>query len=90
VQARFRSEDVHIRGESRTYVRVPEEGGEIRFGFCPRCGATVHYEIDDVEGHIAIPVGAFADPGFPAPWVSVYEERMHPWVVLPENVEHVP
>lgn len=38
---------------------------------------------------LAIPVGAFADPDFPPPTVSVYEERMHPWVTLPADVEHI-
>jgi hypothetical protein len=37
---------------------------------------------------IAIPVGAFADPSFPAPSRSIYESRRHPWVGLPEAIEH--
>jgi len=32
-----------------------------------------------------IPVGAFADPGFPAPAVSVYESRLHRWVLPPHD-----
>lgn len=31
--------------------------------------------------HVMIAVGAFADPSFPAPGVSVYEERQHPWAL---------
>jgi hypothetical protein len=31
---------------------------------------------------VRIPVGAFADPGFPTPQVSIYEEHRHPWVGL--------
>ena len=38
---------------------------------------------------VIVPIGAFADPTFPAPRISVWEERMHPWVGLPEDVEHV-
>jgi hypothetical protein len=38
---------------------------------------------------VAIPVGAFADPTFPAPTVSVYEERMHSWVHLPAGIERM-
>jgi hypothetical protein len=38
---------------------------------------------------IGIPVGAFADSNFPAPIFSVYEERMHAWVSLPEGIEHM-
>jgi hypothetical protein len=33
--------------------------------------------------------GAFADPHFPAPTFSVYEERMHGWVRLPEGRQHM-
>jgi hypothetical protein len=49
----------------------------------------VHYAIDGIEGAIAIPIGAFAEPEFPAPTFSVYEERKHSWVTLPENIEHM-
>jgi len=88
-QARFHRSDVEIRGESSTYVREGDDGGEIRFAFCPHCGATVHYQIEGMEECIGIPVGAFADPGFPSPSFSVYEARMHPWVLLPAVVEHM-
>jgi len=37
---------------------------------------------------VAVPVGAFADPGFPPPRRCVYEERRHSWVQLPPDVEH--
>ena len=37
----------------------------------------------------AVPVGAFADPNFPAPRVSVWEDRMHLWVGLPDGIEHI-
>jgi hypothetical protein len=32
---------------------------------------------------VSVAVGAFADPHFPAPRVSVYDCRRHPWVQLP-------
>ena len=46
--------------------------------------------MEALEAWVAIPVGAFADPGFPVPTVSVYEERMHGWVVPPPDAEHWP
>jgi len=42
------------------------------------------------ESGYSIIVGAFADPAFSAPAVSVYEERMHRWVVPPAGAEHFP
>ena len=34
-------------------------------------------------------VGAFADPHVPAPRVSVWESRMHPWAGLPTGIEQI-
>lgn len=82
VQARWKREDVQIAGESREYVRVSDDGDERRFHFCPSCGATVFYVIPDEPDLIAIPVGAFAEPAFPPPMRSYYEDRRHPWVEL--------
>ena len=89
-QARFRAEKVQIEGEHREYVRIADHGEARTFSFCPECGATVFYTIESQPGLIAVPVGAFADPTFPEPRVSVWESRMHPWVGLPEAIEHDP
>lgn len=59
------------------------------FNFCPTGGATVYYTIEGAEGCIGIPVGAFAEPAFPGPTFSVYEERMHSWVQMPKDIEHM-
>ena len=32
---------------------------------------------------------SFAEPGFPPPTFSVYEERVHSWVVRPQGMEHM-
>jgi hypothetical protein len=89
-QARFPRENVSISGVSTEYVRVGDEGTRARFHFCPTCGSTVYYEPEAFEAFLVIPVGAFADPSFPAPLVSVYESRMHQWVVPPPDAEHFP
>ena len=89
-QARFPRENVDLEGRSSTYVRVGDAGGTCTFHFCPICGATVHYSLAGREEHIAIPLGAFADPDFPRPAFSVYEVRKHAWVGLPEDMEHHP
>lgn len=87
-QAQFPADTVTIEGESREYMRTGDSGGTARFHFCPVCGSTVFYKMDWAPDVIAIPVGAFADPDFPQPQVSVYEERRHSWVGLPEDMEH--
>ena len=86
-QARFPREAVDIEGDGKVFVRVGDEGEKSRFTFCPECGSAVFYAVEGNEREVAIPVGAFAGAPFPAPTVSVYEERRHPWVALSDNVE---
>lgn len=88
-QARFHRIDVEIRGRATTYVRIGDSGEKTTFHFCGTCGATVHYNLESQQDEIAIPLGAFADPGFPHPVRSVYEEYKHPWVDLPPGIEHI-
>ena len=87
VQARFDAQQIRIEGTHREYVRLSEDGEERHFYFCPDCGATMFYKIPTMPEMIAVPVGAFADPDFPAPMRSVWESRRHRWVALPEDVE---
>jgi hypothetical protein len=89
-QARFPRERATVNGPSKQWVRTGDGGSRITFHFCPTCGSTVHYTIEGYDdANIAIAVGAFAEPDFPAPTFSVYEERMHRWVGLPEGIEHM-
>ncbi|MEW6763936.1 MAG: GFA family protein [Pseudomonadota bacterium] len=87
-QARFPREAVTVAGQSTGFVCVGGSGSRATFHFCPRCGTTVWYEAEGLEAFLMIPVGVFADPDFPPPGVSVYEERMHAWVVPPPYAEH--
>jgi hypothetical protein len=89
-QARFPIENVAVTGNSTEYVLTGDSGSSARFHFCPQCGATVYYEAEGLEAYRIIPVGAFADPDFPVPTVSVYEGRKHRWVVPPRDAEHFP
>jgi hypothetical protein len=85
-QARFPRDRVEHVGQAREYVRVGDDGGRITFRFCPECGSTVSYVCDDEPDLVGVPVGAFADPTFPAPTYSVYDNRRHSWVRVPEGV----
>lgn len=89
-QVALRRELTTVTGQSTTWVRVPEDGGTVEFHFCPICGSTVFWQIDDMTDRWIVAVGAFADRDFPAPVFSVYEDHMHRWVILPETVtEHM-
>jgi hypothetical protein len=46
----------------------------------PHCGSTVYWELRRKPEMVAVAVGAFADPAFPAPSQAVYAEHRHIWV----------
>jgi len=72
-----------VFGTATEYVRVGDQGAKFRFRFCPICGTTVFHTEEGHDGSVGVAVGAFADPSFPAPRVSVYDSRRHSWVQLP-------
>lgn len=88
-QARFDRTQVTFEGRATEYRRTGDEGSSAIFAFCPVCGATVHYRPEGRDDVVVIPVGAFAEPDFPAPTLSIYNERKHPWVTMPEGIENI-
>jgi hypothetical protein len=87
-QARFPRERVRINGQSTEYVRSSDEGEPRTYHFCPKCGATVYYVLGSAPEVVAVPIGAFGDPNFPRPRISLWESRKHHWVELPPHTEH--
>lgn len=77
--------DVTITGETRRLVHLSDKGRELVNHFCPNCGSTICYTAAINPGLIAIPAGLFADPETPPPLRSVFEERRHPWVAVPDG-----
>jgi hypothetical protein len=72
---------------------LPQTGRLAECPLSPSGGreSSVYYTIDDEPDLVGVPVGGFADPGFPPPKYSVYGERRHPWVVVPDDcVERQP
>jgi hypothetical protein len=86
-QAWFPRNPVTVGGRAAEYRRIADRGNRITFFFCPSCASTVTYEAEVLSDRIAVPIGAFADPAFPAPRVSVYESRKHSWVEVPADFE---
>ena len=73
-----------VTGEATEHVRTGDAGARFRFRFCPVCGTTLFHTEEGFEDRsVSVAVGAFADPTFPPPTVSVYDCRRHPWVQLP-------
>jgi len=74
-----------VFGNATEYVRIGDQGAKFIFRFCPVCGTTVFHSEEGCDGSVGVAVGAFADPGFPVPLVSIYDSRRHPWVRLPHE-----
>ena len=79
-----------IEGRSSKFARPTASGGEFRTYFCPDCGSTVHMDGDKNAGITGVPVGAIADPAFPPPIRSVWEQSMHDWVSIAPASDHFP
>ncbi len=89
-QARWPDDQVELTGNFQEWSQAGDSGMRATFRFCPTCGATVAFVNEAMPGTIAIAVGAFADPQFPAPSFSVWEERKHGWVtILGNGIEHM-
>ena len=86
-QVRFPAAQVTTTGQSKTYT-ANGDNGAAQFHFCPDCGATVYYTNDSIPDTIAIALGAFDDPYFVTPTVSLWEERQHEWVEIAGDIEH--
>jgi len=84
-QARFRREQVTFAGRATAWMRKAESGNALTFHFCPTCGSTVYWESEGFPGYVAVAIGNFADPNFPAPTIAVWEESRHPWVSLSDT-----
>ena len=78
---------VRIEGESKAYPRRADSGRTVTFHFCPTCGSSMFMENELLPDHIGICIGTFADPSFPLPAFSVWEEYRHSWVWVPEEAK---
>ena len=88
--AYYPREAVSVSGEAREFTRGTDAGNTFTTGFCPSCGSTVYAKASRMPEITGVPVGAFADPTFPRPLRSVYEQSRHAWLALPDDMGHHP
>ena len=88
-QARWPRDKVRTEGNPKEWTRTGDEGTKATFRFCPTCGSTLWYTNETMPDLVAVAIGAFSDTSLPAPQYSVYEARKHPWVRLPDDIEHL-
>src|SRR5262245_30163707 len=79
-QARYKKDQVRIEGRATQWTRTAESGNALTFSFCPVCGSTMYWTNTGFPDVYAVAIGTFADPTFPAPTISVWEDCRHPWM----------
>lgn len=72
-------------GEPKHYQVITDSGKNITSSFCSNCGSTVYWKAEIFQELTAIAVGCFADPNFPEPSVSVWNQSKLKWVEFPEH-----
>ena len=84
----YPAEFATISGDHRKFTRSAASGGKVHNFFCPNCGSTVFWKADNLPGFMGVAVGALADPQYPAPSRSVFEQSKHHWVQIDGVAEH--
>jgi len=86
VSAYFREAQISPSGVDKIFVRAGQDGRNLQIHFCPECGTSVYWTLDIRPGFIGVAAGTFADPDFPAPAHSLWEQSRHAWT----NFAHQP
>ena len=88
--AYYPANSVAVAGEAREFSRGTDSGNTFTTGFCPACGSTVYAKASRMPEITGVTVGTIADPAFPPPIRSVYEQSKHHWVQAHEAATHHP
>ena len=82
-----RDEKIDVSGETKVYNGLEIDGvgnaagDSVTYHFCPTCGSTVYWHKEGENPILAIAVGGFVDPGFPAPVMEGHVDMRHHWVL---------
>src|ERR1043165_4785867 len=77
IGAYWPDDKVKVSGITREFGRPTDLGHVLTARFCPNCGTSVLWSSPRNPGMVGVAVGAFADPAFPAPVRSVWEQSKH-------------
>ena len=80
--AYYPRERLTLTGDAQEYVRIADSSVAFHSFFCSTCGTTLWFYSARDPNRVGIAVGAFADPDFPKPDRTVFDESKHGWVVF--------
>jgi hypothetical protein len=90
VGAYWLREGIRVSGQSTVFARRADSGRKFDTHFYSSCGTSLYWEAEVAPDFIWVAVGAFVDPQFPAPMMSVWEESKHPWLSFSHSLDHKP
>lgn len=85
-------QDVAITGATGVYKGLEvngvgtANGDDVSYHFCPTCGSTVFWKFKG-RPIVAVAVGNFADPDFPAPTLELHTPHRVKWLPPVEGAE---
>ena len=79
-------EHIAFEGELGRY----DSSSDVPRCFCPRCGASVHYEAERFGREVQLHVGTLDDPGRFAPQMNVHVAERVPWLTLADHLPSYP
>ncbi len=87
LSAWYPAQSVSASGEARQFTRQGDHGGASTYHFCPHCGTSLWWALPAAMGElVAVAVGGFAEPGFPAPTLALYDRSRHHWLTPPTDI----
>jgi hypothetical protein len=74
-------------GTTKEFTRATASGAKVHTYFCPNCGSTVYWKADNLPEFIGVAIGALANPNYPPPARSIFEQSKDNWVQIDGAVE---
>ncbi len=84
--ARFRKEDVSIKGQTASFASTADSGNSNRRHFCPKCGSRLFGENSGHPGIVNVAVGCVDDNNWFVPGRVVYAKDRPVWDVTATDV----
>jgi hypothetical protein len=82
----FRTEDVEISGDTKSFTLTADSGNSLVRHFCPVCGARTHGTNTGRPGIVLVPVGILEDTSWFAPQVVVYTRSRPAWDITADDI----
>jgi hypothetical protein len=68
----FRSQDVKVQGELKTFDEIADSGKAVHRRFCPNCGSGMVAEVEVMPGLTLVLAGSLDDPSIIEPSMEVF------------------